>query len=127
MSQISDAIAAAQAVQGALDTSVDAMEARVTADIAAPQQLIVALQTQIAALQAQIDAGNNDPALVQAVNDLTAKMTATQARVDNIDPAKATPPAPGPDTTPATGPDTGPAPAPAPGPDTTPAPPAPTP
>lgn len=52
-----------------LSGKVDAAVARAAADHKA-------LTDQIAALQAQIDAGNNDPALVQQLTDLEAKVDA---------------------------------------------------
>lgn len=91
MNELKDAIAAATAQQTSLDAAVDSMEARVNADLPGLRQQVTDLNAKIAELQAQIDAGNNDPALVQAVNDLTAKSVATQQRIDNTDPAIASP------------------------------------
>jgi peptidoglycan hydrolase CwlO-like protein len=92
MSALSDAIAAAQQSMADFDTALTDLETRVSADLPALQKHIDDLTAQVAALQAQIDAGNTDPALVDAVNQLKTQIDAAKVRLPNIDPAVPSPP-----------------------------------
>jgi peptidoglycan hydrolase CwlO-like protein len=91
MSQLTDALAAAQASQNDLNTALTDLETRVSTDIPGLQKKVDDLTAQVAALQAQIDAGNSDPALVQAVNDLKTQIDDAKARITNVDPAVPSP------------------------------------
>jgi uncharacterized coiled-coil protein SlyX len=94
MSAISDAIAAASASQDQLEASLTELEGRVSTDIPGLKKTIDDLTAQVAALQAQIDAGNSDPALVQAVQTLQGRIDQSKQRLVNVDPAIASPPPP---------------------------------
>ena len=116
MSALSEALAAAKASQDAFNAALTDLENRVSTDIPGLKAQNDVLTQQVAALQAQIDAGNNDPALVNAVKDLQNQIDANIQRLANVDPAVVSAPNPNPDVnptpTPTTTPDVTPTPTP---------------
>ncbi len=87
VSVLTDAIATLKTSSDAETASLDAAIARVQAEVATFTAQAATLQAQIDALQKQVDSGSADPAVIQALADLTAQRDANKAKLDALNPA----------------------------------------